>query len=126
AGDLRESLRVRNGKWPQDDRVDQRVDARVRADAERERQDRDRGEGRRAAQGAEPVPDVAEEGVEPAHHVRVARLLTLERRVAELAPREHPRVLLAVPLRAQLLDALIHMKGDLALDVARERLGAAG
>ena len=107
------------------DGVDQRVDRRVRADAECQRRDRHRGEGRGVQQRAEAIAHVAHEGIEPGDHVRVARALALERGVAELSPRDQRCLVFGHPLQAQLLDPLVEVKGDLALDVARQALGAA-
>ena len=57
-----EIARVGDGKRPQEHGVRQGEDRRVRADAERERQHRDRREERVPAQAAEPVANVATDG----------------------------------------------------------------
>ena len=69
ARDVDEALRLRVAERPQEDGVHNREDRRVRADAERQRHDRDEREARRPGEIAQRVAKVAEGGV----HVAVRR-----------------------------------------------------
>ena len=63
---LGQLLRIRNGEAAQLDGVDEVKDGGVRADAEREREDRDDGEDRTAPQQPQPVSHVADRMVDQA------------------------------------------------------------
>ena len=70
-----EVSRVADGKRPEEHGVRQGEDRRVRADAERERQHRDRGKERIPAQGAKPITQVASQIVEPRQTALIAHRL---------------------------------------------------
>ena len=85
--DEKESLRVGEGKGPQQDAVDDGEDGGVGADTEGQREQGDGGEAGCAAQTARGVAQVAAKAREPESAPHVARHLRDVGDVAELAPR---------------------------------------
>ena len=81
---------MRDGKRTEDQRIDDAEHRAVRADAEREREDRRHGESRAAAERAERVADVLSRAVPPGPGRQVVHLLFDEGHVADGAQRRGP------------------------------------
>jgi len=107
--DLRELGRMGHRQRAQADRVDHLEDGGVGADAERERQDGDRGEPRIPAEEPQAVAQILRQPLEPHAAPHLARDLLDRGDVADLAPRGGFR------LRARL--AAVHAIADRHLEV---------
>ena len=91
-------LRFNDRQRPHQERVQRSRHGRVRADAERERGNRDGGERRRAPQLPQPIPDIAADVVKPAEPALHAPALSIAA-IAELAFAPAPRLLVRMPRR---------------------------
>src|SRR6185503_20265323 len=89
----------------------------TRADAERQRDDGDRGEGAGAAQHPQPVADILRERLEPGPWRHVVNLLFDQRAVAERAPGRVFRVAGAHAALAQFLGLELQIGRELAIDI---------
>src|SRR5262249_48663672 len=78
-----ETLRRTNRQTVQEKAVEEREDGRISADADREREDRDRREPGVLHEQPQGVPEVAARVAERAERIGVARLLAHERGAAE-------------------------------------------
>jgi hypothetical protein len=111
-----EVARVADGKRPQEHRVGQGEDRCVRADAERQRQHRDRGEHRIAAQGTNAVTQVARQIVEPRQTALVAHRLHRLRHTTGPDRRRSPGALDGVCAPALVLGGELQMQPQFCLE----------
>ena len=88
---LDEILRVTHREGTEHHRVDETEDCHVRADAEREREHRDRRESRRPAQQPGRAPQIPPRVVQPAEGSGVAMLIGSQRDAAERSARGEAR-----------------------------------
>ncbi len=113
-----ETRRIADRQRLQQDRVEQREDGRVRADAERERQHRDGRERRMPRERAQRVADIARERIHPANQPRLARVFDHQRRIPHLAPRGEHGGLVAVAEALAILGEHVAMEVELLRHVA--------
>ena len=104
--------------------MQQREHGGVGADADGEREDGGEAEDRIAPQPAQPLPQIGEERLQPDEHVAIARVLLLQCDTAEPPPRLAPRVPGRRARGHQVVGALVEMKGDLAVDLVGDLVGA--
>jgi hypothetical protein len=117
-GQVHQLRGVRVGERPQQHAVDDRKDSGVRADPERERENRHRGEDRRAPERPQPVTHVAHEILEARHQLDVAARFAQSQPIAELAPRHRLGRFAGHPLRDEVVDAGFDLERDLLIEGA--------
>ena len=93
----RQTIGIRVGKRPHQNRVQHREDRGVGADAQSERDDRDEGETGRAAEQTHAVSHILREPFEPLPAPHLACGLRDKADVAELAPRRRLGLLGGLP-----------------------------
>ena len=87
-----DELRRPSRQWPEQQRVDEREHRAVGADAQREHEDDDGAESRRAARHPDRIPQVLKNGIHPGESALVPIGLDRLRDAAEIAQRCRPRV----------------------------------
>ena len=102
----------------------QQRDTAVRADADREREDRGRAEDRIAPERAQAVAQIEEERLQPDEQVPLARGLAGERDAAEPPPRLPPRRVLRYTVGDQVIGPLAEVKFHLPIDLVGDTIGA--
>ena len=103
-------------------RIEQLEDRGVRADAERQRQDGDDGEGRVEAKQSRAVPEIAPGAVEKADGIHLIDFLADQGSVAKFAPGRVPRLGGQHPAR----DVLVGFNREMRLELASAFVVPAG
>ena len=113
-----------DGRLPQHERVDEREDRGIRADAEREREDRNECEARASADAAHGIAEVGGTLVEEPHAERGAAVFLLRLDRAELDPRAPARLCWSHTAADEIVGERVDMEPEFVGHLAFERRAA--